>query len=145
MSKKGEDAGAGKPSKEDLQAAFQQKYMQFEYLNRELEQINSQKEMVAYKIAELMTLRKSLGSLEKAEGFSQLGEGFYIPSKFTDPDSLLVDVGRKIFVKMPRADAEKHLDGKIKDLEGAISKIEKHFDALSNKIQALAVELQGGL
>ncbi|MBN2094759.1 MAG: hypothetical protein JW727_01825 [Candidatus Aenigmarchaeota archaeon] len=122
---------------------LQKKYVQFELLGKELEQVESQKELVAVKAKELELLSHSIGQLSKGEGFSQLGEGIFVPAKFTDTDTFMVDVGRKIYVKMPRAETQKYLDRKVKEFNEVLEKIEKRSQELTCEVQAMASEMQG--
>ena len=126
---------------------IQKKYVQFELLGKELEQIESQKELVSAKAKELQVLRHSLDQLSKGEGFSQLGEGIFVPAKFTDTNTFIVDVGKKIYVKMNKLEAEKHLDRRVSEFGELMQKIEERSNELTCEIQSLAVELQemGGI
>jgi prefoldin alpha subunit len=128
-----------KIDKSDLQA----RYMQFEMLGRELEQFEAQRQMIDQKAKELKLLRDSIDQIAPGEGFSQLGEGIYIPSKFTDVDAYLVDIGMKIFVRMPKAETKKYLDKKSKEFDEVLIKVDQKRQELTNEMQRQAMELQG--
>jgi prefoldin alpha subunit len=125
------------------QSDLQAKYMQFEMLGRELEQFEGQKQVVEMKAKELKALRDSIDQIVAGEGFSQLGEGVYIPSRFTDVDSCLVDIGMKIFVRMPKAETKKYLDKKSKEFDEVLEKIDCRCQELKGEMQRQAMELQG--
>lgn len=129
-------------AEEQIPADVQKKYIQVEMLNQELEQLMSQRELVAMKSTELQVLRDSLGKLVIGEGFAQLGEGVYVPAKFTDSDRLVVDIGRNLHVKMKRSEAEKFLGDKLKAYVETLGKIDKRIESVSGEVQKLAMELQ---
>lgn len=132
-----------KPKEELSQQELQAKYMQFEMMNRELEQFEAQRQMVDMKAKELKILREAVDYVVEGEGFSQLGEGIYVPSKFTDSNTYLVDIGMKIFVKMNKVEARKHLDKKLKEFDEVLTKIDEHSKSLSEEMQRQAMDLQG--
>jgi len=122
---------------------LQARYLQFEMMNRELEQFEAQRQVLDMKTKELKVLRESMDSVIEGEGFSQLGEGFYVPSKFTDSNTYLVDIGMKIFVKMNKNDAKKYLDKKVREFDDVLKKIDDHRNCLMEELQRQAMELQG--
>jgi len=138
-----EEIMAKKSSKDDNKAELQAKYIQFELLGREFEQIEAQRQLVELKAKELKILRDSIDHVIKGEGFSQLGEGIYVPSKFTEADSFIVDVGKKIFVKMDKTGAKKYLEKKVKEFDDALEKIDCRCQEISVEIQKQAADLQG--
>lgn len=138
-----EEIMAKKTSKEDNKGELQAKYIQFELLGRELEQIEAQRQLVDLKAKELKILRDSIDHITKGEGFSQLGEGIYVPSKFTETDSFIIDIGKKIFVKMDKPGAKKYLDKKVKEFDEALEKIDSRCQEISIEIQRQAADLQG--
>jgi prefoldin alpha subunit len=125
------------------QSDLQARYMQFEMLGKELEQFESQGQIISMKAKELKALRESIDQISKGEGFSQLGEGIYIPSRFTDVDNYLVDIGMKIFVRMPKTETKKYLDKKIKEFDEVLVKIDARRQELTTEMQRQAMELQG--
>jgi prefoldin subunit 5 len=136
-------ADSARPIEKMDKADLQAKYMQFEMLGRELEQYEGQKQVVDMKAKELKALRDSIDQIVAGEGFAQLGEGVYIPSRFTDVDACLVDIGMKIFVRMPKAETKKYLDKKSKEFDEVLEKIDCRCQELRGEMQRQAMELQG--
>jgi prefoldin alpha subunit len=121
----------------------EQKYIQIELLNQELEQLMSQREFVSMKAGELSILRDSVLKVEAGEGFAQLGEGVYVPAIFKDTDRVLMDIGRNLFVKMKKEDAKGFLLEKSEAFTQALAKMDGRIEDLSMQMQKIAMELQG--
>ena len=111
--------------KEDLEREAQEKYMQVELLNKELEQISVQFDFINSKLNESITLRDSIENIQEGPSFSQLGAGIFISSQVTDKNSFLVNIGRRIFVKMNKEEIQKNLEKKIDNFKSVLSQVLK--------------------
>ncbi len=127
---------------EELQKKAQEIYMHIEMLNKEFEQISMQYDVINSKIEESAKLRKNVKGLIAGEGFSKMGSGVLVPSTITDDNSFLVNVGRKLFVKMNKAEVDKHVGERIKGMEAVLPKVMSKRKELQDNIQRHMLELQ---
>ena len=127
---------------EELQKKAQEIYMHIEMLNKEFEQISMQYDVINSKIEESAKLRKNVKGLIAGEGFSKMGSGVLVPSTITDDNSFLVNVGRKLFVKMNKAEVDKHVGERIKGMEAVLPKVVSKRKELQDNIQRHMLELQ---
>jgi len=127
---------------ENFSREIQEKYLQVEYLNKELEQISIQLEMMNSKLAESLLVRNSIENIKKTQSFSQLAMDIFVPSEITDDNTFLVNIGWKIFVKMKKEEIKRYLENKIDNFKSVISHISKRKSELQNEIQKQIFELQ---
>ncbi len=126
----------------ELQKKAQEIYMRIEMLNKEFEQISMQYDVINSKIEESEKLRKAMKSLIVGEGFSRMGSGVLVPSKITEDNYFLVDVGKKLFVKMNKSEVDEHIGEKIKGMESVLPKVLSRRKELQDNIQKYMLELQ---
>jgi prefoldin subunit 5 len=127
---------------ETKQQELQQKYLKVELLSREYEQVCTQEDLINNKTAELALLKKSIDKIENGESFSQIGSGIFVFSKIIDNNTFLVNIGKRLFVKMNKEEIKEHLDKKLRDLEKVFSNISERKKALESEIQRQVMELQ---
>ncbi|RLI98901.1 MAG: hypothetical protein DRP06_04530 [Candidatus Aenigmatarchaeota archaeon] len=127
---------------EELQKKAQEIYMHIEMLNKEFEQISMQYDVINSKIKESAKLRKDVKGLIAGEGFSKMGSGVLVPSIITDDNSFLVNVGRKLFVKMDKIEVDRHIEEKIKGMESVLPQVSGRRKELQDNIQKHMLELQ---
>ncbi len=128
--------------KEELKKKAQEKYSQVESLNKEFEQVSNQFNLLNSELNESLTLKDSIDKIQEGPGFSQLGPGIFVPSEVTSNNIFLVNVGRKIFVKMNKEEVKKYLEKKSEDFKSVISQVSKRKEELQNEIQKQVLELQ---
>ncbi len=128
--------------KEELKKKAQEKYSQVESLNKEFEQVSDQLNLLNSELNESLTLKDSIDKIQEGSGFSQLGPGIFVPSEVTSNNIFLVNVGRKIFVKMNKEEVKKYLEKKSEDFKSVISQVSKRKEELQNEIQKQVLELQ---
>ncbi len=128
--------------REELQKKAQEIYMHIEMLNKEFEQISMQYEVINSRIEESVKLRKDVKGLIAGESFSRIGSGVLVPSTITEDNSFLVDVGKKLFVKMDKAEVDKYIGEKIKGLESVLPKVSSRRKELQDNIQKNMLKLQ---
>ncbi|MCK4729839.1 MAG: hypothetical protein KAT28_00825 [Candidatus Aenigmarchaeota archaeon] len=129
-------------NQEELQKKAQEIYMHIEMLNKEFEQISMQYDVINSKIEESAKLRKDVNGLIAGEGFSRMGSGVLVPSTITEDNSFLVNVGKKLFVKMNKVEVDKHIEEKIKGMESVLPKVLSRKKELQDNIQKHMLELQ---
>lgn len=121
---------------------MQDKYLKVELLNRVYEQLCNQIDFINIRTQEIHTLKGSLDKLDNTESYSQLGSGIFVVSKITDKNNFLVNVGRKLYVKMSRDELEKFLDRRLSDLQTSLSKLVERKKELEIVLQKKISELQ---
>lgn len=127
---------------EDRNREIQEKYLQVEMLNKEFEQISAQLNLLNSELNESLILKDSIDKILKGPGFSQLSSGIFVPSEITDDNTFLINVGRRIFVKMDKSEAKKYLEEKTNNYKSVISQVLKRKEELQNEIQKQMLELQ---
>ncbi len=121
---------------------MQEKYMKVESLNKEYEQIYNQLKDMNNRSSELDNLKESLDNIENSESYSQLGFGIFVASKVVDKNTFLVNIGKRLYVKMNKEQVKKFLDRKMNDLKNNISQLNKKKDELEKQLQNEVAELQ---
>ncbi len=128
--------------KKETGSQLQERYVQIELLNKQLEQVSSQLELIKAKIEELFFVRNAVEKMFQGGGFSQLGTGVFIKSEFKDTNTFLINVGRNIFVKMNKEDAKNYLARKMEDIKSVHSHLTNKANELQKEIQEQVLELQ---
>jgi len=126
---------------EKKEQEIKQKYLKVELLNKEYEQLCAKEDLINNKIAELLILKNSVDMVENRECYSQLGSGVFVFSQIIDNNNFLVNVGKKLFVRMNKNEVKNYLDKKLKDLEKVNSQISQRKKTLENEIQKQVTEL----
>ncbi|MCK4429145.1 MAG: prefoldin subunit alpha [Candidatus Aenigmarchaeota archaeon] len=124
------------------ESQLQERYVQIELLNKQLEQISSQIGMLKMRIEELMSVGNAVEKASPGEGFSQIGTGVFIKSEFKDTDAFLINIGKNIFVKMNKKEALDFINRKIEDMKTIHSHLANRIGELQNEIQGQIQELQ---
>ncbi|OYT43347.1 MAG: hypothetical protein B6U88_01175 [Candidatus Aenigmarchaeota archaeon ex4484_56] len=121
---------------------LQEKYIKAELLNKGLEQLTVQRNYIQINLEQISLLYASLDRLSEGDSYSQVGEDIYIKSKITSTDDFLVNVGKRIFVKMNKDELKKFLEEKKKKLENALLVTDKKSNEMVNELQKISAEIR---
>ena len=121
---------------------MQEKYLKIELLNKEYEQLYNQINYMNSRTEELSDLKESLNNIENSESYSQLGLRVFVATKITDKDTFLVNIGKRLYVKMNKEKVKDFLERKINDLKYSASQLSQRKNELEKLLQKEVSELQ---
>ncbi len=134
----------------DKQQEAQQKMMQFQLMQNQLETLRAQLQNLAGRAEELSVARLTLENLnisKSAEAFIPVGSGNFVRGKIEDSKNVLVSIGGNAAVKKTKEEAIKVLDEKLSVLQDEgnnLGRAEQHvlmeLSRLQAEIQRLANE-----
>ena len=129
------------------QEKTQQKMMQFQLMQNQLEAVRAQLQQLVSRAEELSVTKLTLENLnisKSSEAFIPLGSGNFIKGKVEDSKSVLVSVGGSAAIKKTKEEAVKIVDDKIEKIQdqlnemaGAEQQIVVELTRLQPEIQAL--------
>lgn len=126
---------------------LQEKYFEFQMVERQIKQVQSQIEQLESQINELIYLQTGLNELKGVKAgnelFVPLGAGIFVNASLKDPDEVLVNVGGGVVVKKPVAGAVEIIQGQISELRGASEERSGKLSELSAVAGRLEDELSG--
>ena len=120
----------------------QERIIQLQMIEQEVNQLNSQSQLIEQNISEMEDLKLGLNELEKSENneiLVNLGKRIYIPVEIKDRE-LIVEVGNKTFVKKSIADTNKLVDEQMEKLLLAKYQIAERLQELDSQMDELIKE-----
>jgi len=114
------------------------------FFEQQINNLNSQLEVIEKASVEMISLKENLGSLrdqKNNEIFSHIGKGIYIKSKLISED-FLVDIGNKNFVKKNIGDTQLLIGEQIDKLKEVKKEINTNLDELNKEILKIIDEAQ---
>ncbi|MFA6048506.1 MAG: prefoldin subunit alpha [Candidatus Micrarchaeia archaeon] len=73
-----------------------------------------------------------------AETLSPIGTGVFVKMKISDSKKFLVDIGGRIIAEKTAEEARAVLEARKKNAEGMMQKLEKNFEEIARRMQALS-------
>lgn len=120
----------------------QEKIMQLQMIEQEVNQLNQQSQLIEQHISEMQELKSGLNELEKNENkeiLVNLGKRIYIPVEIKDKE-LIVEVGNKTFVKKSIKDTNQVVDEQMEKLTLARYQITERLQELDSEMDILIKE-----
>ena len=120
----------------------QERIMQLQMVEQELNQLNQQSQLIEQHISEMQELKAGLNELEKSENkeiLINLGKRIYIPVEIKDKE-LIVEVGNKTFVKKSIKDTSQVVDEQMEKLISAKYQITERLRELDSEMDMLIQE-----
>jgi len=120
----------------------QEQFMQLQMIEQEVNQLNSQTELIEQNLNEIQELKVALEEIDKKETkeiLVNLGKRIYIPVEIKEK-SLTVEVGNKNFVKKSISETRDLIDEQIKKLLGARAQIVERLHELEISMSELIIE-----
>ena len=117
--------------------------MQLQMVSQQMRQTEEQVAMVEQQVERLRALKAGVAGLKKASSYSQIGQGVFVKSKIEDASELLVEVGAKVFVAKPVAEAQKTIDEQVEMSENYLTQMRASLQMLNDRAMALQGEAEG--
>ena len=118
---------------------LQKKYMQFQLMASQAQEMREQINVLESKLTELRMLISTLESLPKlnknASTWSNLGMSTYVNSKLSDTKEVLVNVGAGVFMK-------KNIPTAIETVKSQISMSETYLEQLVSSLQTISMQAE---
>ena|SRR3989344_8384868 len=125
---------------------FQEKYMEYQGLVQQFQQLKENSQTLEKHILELNKLKENLDSLSKfntgEEALMSLGSGIFLKGEFKDNNKVLMSVGSGICVEKNVEDAIKTVDRQMVEVVGFNEQIKMEVQKTVDNIQELQLELQ---
>lgn len=134
--------------------ALQQKFLLYQVLQKQMEELQKQAVVLQQKFLELETTGQAVEDMrtlaEQNETLVPLGSGIYIEGRIKNRREVLVDVGAGVVMKKSMDDAMRFLEDKKKEVEqlsgelqSGAQRIADHMNTLAPELQKLITEAQG--
>ena len=117
----------------------QQQIMQIQMMEQEAQQLNQQLQLIEQNVSEMQELGLSLDEVNKGESkeiLASLGKGIYIPVEIKDK-KLIVEVGKKNFVKKTIPETKNIISEQLAKLIGAKTQTLERLETLQKEISGL--------
>lgn len=117
----------------------QQQIMQVQMMEQEAQQLNQQIQLIEQNVKEMQELELSLNEIDKEaskEMLANLGKGIYLPVEIKDK-KLIVEVGRKNFVKKTIPETKNIIKEQLENLIGAKAQILERLESLQIEIESM--------
>ena len=122
----------------------QQQIMQIQMMEQETQQLNQQLQLIDQNVSEMQELELSLEEIDKEDSkelLANLGKGIYIPVEIKDK-KLIVEVGKKNFVKKTIPQAKEIIKDQLEKLVAAKAQTMERLEALQTEINGLMEVIQ---
>jgi prefoldin alpha subunit len=122
----------------------QQQIMQIQMMEQETQQLNQQLQLIDQNVSEMQELELSLEEIDKEDSkelLANLGKGIYIPVEIKDK-KLIVEVGKKNFVKKTIPQAKEIIKNQLEKLVAAKAQTMERLEALQTEINGLMEVIQ---
>jgi len=128
------------------QEELQEKYMQFQMAQQQLEELNKALETLQEQKAELEISVNAMKEIEKAapnnDFLAPLANGIFIKGKITDNQKLVVNVGSGITVERTPTEVVKLLEKQQEEVMQQLVEIQAVITELNAQMMAIYKELQ---
>ena len=125
---------------------IQEKYLELQTLNQQVEQLGEQLKALHQQVAELEMIDAGLEELnnnKNDETYVSLGSGVFAKAKLKDKDKILLNVGSNILVEKDSKDAKKVVETQVDGIKKALIKMENNMNSWNERIVEIQTELQG--
>ena len=113
-------------------------------MEQETQQLNQQLQLIDQNVSEMQELELSLEEIDKEDSkelLANLGKGIYIPVEIKDK-KLIVEVGKKNFVKKTIPQAKEIIKNQLEKLVAAKAQTMERLEALQTEINGLMEVIQ---
>ncbi len=123
----------------------QQKYLELQTLNQQIQQLHQQSEVLQQQRTELLTLSQSLDELDKVKAqskmYAPLGGGLYVEGVITETKKILTNVGASVVVPKTIEETKQIIEEQIDDLQNVIEQVENKVQEFMKKGQEIHKEM----
>ena len=135
--------------KENNQQQTQELYMQLQYINAQLQEMEKEVEAVGQKKQEFLLLAEKLNQFDKIKtnsaSFADIGVGIFAKTKIADTQELLINVGSNTFVSKSVKEVKGTLTDQVKEFDNIIQQLSQNMQILGIQNQMIQAELQKDL
>lgn len=129
----------------DEQRKLQEKYLEFQMLQQQMEQLSKYLEELSGKIEEFILTKDNLNSLGKTsvntETMLSVAPGIFAKGELKDNQNFVVNVGANIMVEKTIPQIEGLLDKQIKEVEEVRAQLDGNLLEMNQKMNSLIKEL----
>ena len=130
----------------DKEKEIQQKYLEFQMFQQQLEQITQYLRELDMKLGEYVLTKKGLSDLEKvkvgSEIFAPIAPGIFVKAELKDTNELLVNIGANISAIKDRSQAIKLIDRQIEAVQQTQAQLNDKVVQINEQAQKLAKEFK---
>lgn len=134
------------PEKESKKEELQKKFMQFQFLQANLQIIKEREDMVVQRLHEMTETKETLEGLKNVkpddETLIPLGSGNFVTGKITNCEKVLVGMGGGLAIKKPREEAIKFIEERVEEMNTALNELAKETQRTTIELQRLQPELE---
>lgn len=131
--------------KNEKAKVLQQKYMEFQLLERQMKQVQAQIEQLESQLGELVYLEQSLEEIKHVkdgkEIFVPMGAGIFLQAALKNHQDVLVNVGSGIVVKKTVDQARELLEKQVRELRAVEEERAEKFAEMSQTAGSVEQEL----
>jgi prefoldin alpha subunit len=130
--------------KENKEKELQQRVLAYRYLETRLQGLLKQRDIVANKIAEIISTLESLREIEKNQKdvLFPLGSEAYVFGEVKEKDKLLVEIGANIALEKSLKEGKATLEKRKSELEKTLKDIQKEIIVVSASLENLAKDIE---
>ena len=132
---------------EDKEREAQEMYMEFQAIEAQMRQLQSQLEIITHQLVELTVASNSLDELSKInegrEIFVPLSSGIFAKASLKDKSELLVNVGANVAVKKDIPSTKILLQNQIEEIKKVQHQLVSELERRANHAAQVESQLQG--
>lgn len=125
---------------------LQQKYMEFQMLQQQIQQVSKYMEELDSKLEEFRSTKTNVEGMDKVdEGVKtmvSLAPGIFAHAELKENKTFVVNVGANILVEKNIPQITKMLDKQIQEIEGAHAQMNENLAALNQRAEEIVKDLQ---
>ncbi len=131
--------------KEDNEKELQEKYMHYQMLEKQKEQISQNLEALSNQVSELNKVITNLRSLKEEKKGSKLiiplANGIFARASLEDADNLIVNVGASSCVERSNEEVQNMLSKQLEDMQGIHQQLDSQLKRADVQSNMLAKEI----
>ena len=123
---------------------LQEKYMEFQMLQQQMEQVSKYLEELDGKVHEFMQTRtnlKKMAEMPLSEAFVSLAPGIFAQAEMKENQKFIVNVGANVLVEKSVPQISEMLDRQIKEISQVQIQMDQNLQSLNTRINELVKEL----
>ena len=130
------------PEEQDLN----QKYLELQLLNQQLQQLQEQQTLLEQQRTELLTISKSLDDLDTVKKdsrmYAPLGGGLYVEGIITETKKVLTNVGANVLLPKPSIETKQLVEEQVEQLIVLMQSMEQKMKEMMRKAEQLQGEIR---
>ena len=125
---------------------LQEKYMEFQMLQQQIEQLSKYMEELDGKLQEFTITKNNIGNMDKllpnAESLASLAPGIFAHAELKENKKFVINVGANVLVEKTIPQITEMLDKQIKEISQAQVQLDQNLLEMNQKMNDLVQELQ---